>query len=343
MTFPSALPRSRRPAVDEVPALRWGIVGTGWISTKFATALRASTTQDVYAVASRSQATADAFAARVGATKAYGSSDALHADPNVDVVYIGTPHPNHAADALAAIAAGKHVLIEKPLGLNAAQARAVAAAAQRAGVFCAEALWTLFLPKFDVLRQLLDDGVLGDIMAVQADQGEWFDEGHRILDPQLAGGSMLDLGTYPVMFATWLLGQPIEVAAVGTRAPSGVMGSTSMALRYASGAQAALQTSLLAEIPNVAAIAGTSAMVQMDRKFYQPGAFTVLDRASGRTLRYDEDPIEHAALFHEALEVARCVGEGRTETPLRTMADTIEFLEVMDAVRRQTGDRFVME
>lgn len=338
-----SLPTSRRLGPDDVPQLGWGILGTGWIAERFCTALRASTTQRIAAVASRSQQRAEEFGAAMGAERSHGSLDAMLADPAVDVVYVATPHPNHHAGALRVVAAGKHVLVEKPMALNAQQAREVAAAAQAAGVFCAEALWTLFLPKFDVVRQLVTSGDLGEILGVQADQGEWFDAGHRILDPELAGGAMLDLGTYPVMFATWLLGQPDEVRAVGARASSGVMGSVSMSLRYPSGAQAALQTSCLVELPNVGCISGTRGMVQFDRKFYQPGGFTYLDRASGTTLRYDEEAIEHAGLFHEALEVARCIGEGRTQTPLRPLGDTISYLDVMDEVRDQIGDRFVME
>lgn len=328
---------------DEVPSLGWGIMGTGWIADKFCAALRDSTTQRISAVVSRSQSRADAFATAVGAERAHGDVEQMLADPTVDVVYIATPHPNHRDDALRVIAAGKHVLIEKPMGINAQQAREVAAAAREAGVFCAEALWTLFLPKFDVVRQLVQAGVLGEIIAIQADQGEWFDDGHRILDPELAGGAMLDLGTYPVMFATWLLGQPDEVQAVGTRADSGVMGTVTMSLHYPTLAQASLQTSLLGELPNVGMISGTKAMLQFDRKFYQPGSFTLLDRATGRALRYEEKAIEHAGLFHEALEVARCISEGRTETPLRPLGDTISYLDVMDDVRHRIGDRFLME
>ena len=149
---------------------------------------------------------------------AHGSYEALVADPGVDVVYVATPHNFHVVHALLAIEAGKHVLVEKPVGLDADEARAIGDAAVRAGVFCMEAMWTLFLPKFDVVRQVLEEGALGRVVAAHADMGERFDEPHRIMRPELAGGPLLDLGTYAVTFATWTLGAPDTVTAVATPA-----------------------------------------------------------------------------------------------------------------------------
>jgi predicted dehydrogenase len=183
-------------ARGDAPALRWGILGTGWIAERFVHALRTSTTQQVVAVGSRTQASAERFAGAAGVLTAHGSPKALVADPGVDVVYVATPRQAHRSSALLAIAAGKHVLVEKPLGLDAAQAEEVAAAAATAGMFCMEALWTLFLPRFDVVRQVLEQGLPGDVRTVLADHGERFDPPHRILDPAMAGGSLLDLGCH---------------------------------------------------------------------------------------------------------------------------------------------------
>ena len=215
-SLPDALPAPRRPSPSSVPSLRWGVLGTGWIASRFVASLQASTTQRVVAVGSRTQASADAFAAAFSIERAFSPVDALVADPDVDVVYVATPHHLHREGALLAIEAGKHVLVEKPIGLNAAEAQEISAAAAAAGVFCMEAMWTLFLPRFDVVRQVLEAGLLGDVRTVLADHGEHFDPPHRILDPAMAGGSLLDLGTYVTTLATWALGPATRVQASGS-------------------------------------------------------------------------------------------------------------------------------
>lgn len=335
------LPTSRRPRAEEVASLRWGVLGTGWIAEQFCAALAGHTTQRIAAVGSRSAESAQRAARRLGAEHAYGSYAELVESDEVDVVYVATPHPMHMENALLAIEAGKHVLIEKPLALDATQARRIAQAAERAGVFCAEAMWTLFLPKFDVIRQLLRDGVLGEVRTVVADMGEWFAPEHRIFDPELAGGAMLDLGTYPVTLATWAFGDatPVGVAGAGTRSASGVMGQFSASLDFGQGRLASLSASIEADLPTRGTIAGTRARLDLDRWFYQPGGFTLV-RRDGSTQRYEEEPVAHQGLYHEALEVARCIGAGLTQTPIRPLCATVDTLAVMDAVRATHGDVF---
>ncbi len=204
----TVLPTPRTPDSADAPSLRWGVLGTGWIADRFVASLRRHTRQVVAAVGSRTQAAADDAAARWGAGRAHGSYEALVTDPDVDVVYVATPHHLHLPHALLAVAAGRHVLVEKPVGLDAAEARTIGAAAEAAGVFCMEAMWTLFLPRFDVVRRLLADGVLGEPTSVVCDLGEWFGPDHRIQRADLAGEPLLDLGTYPVTLATWALGVP---------------------------------------------------------------------------------------------------------------------------------------
>ena len=272
----------------------------------------------------------------MGGRRAHGSYEALVADPEVDVVYVATPHNHHLPHALLAIAAGKHVLVEKPVGLDAAEARAIGDAAAAAGVFCMEAMWTLFLPKLDVVRQVLADGWIGEPRAVVADMGEWFDADHRIMRADLAGGPLLDLGTYPVTLATWALGAPSAVAAVATPAPNGINGQLSIALGTAAGATAALQCSILADTTEAACIAGTDGRVDLGRFFYRPGPLSVHLR-SGESLHWDEPAVDHDALHFEAAEVARRVSAGETGSPWRPWADTVATLEVMDRVRAATG------
>ena len=320
----------------DAPPLRWGILGTGWIAERFAASLTASTRQQVYAVGSRSRSTASQFAGTVGARTAYGSYAELVGDPRVDVVYVATPHNYHHPHARLAIEAGKHVVVEKPLGINAVEARDLAAQAGARGVFLMEAMWTLFLPKYDVIRQLLADGALGELHTVIADVGEQFEPDHRIMWADLAGGPMLDLGTYPVMLATWVLGAPSDVVATGSPAPSGVNGQVAAALRTPSGAVASLHTTLLGQTPTTAVIAGSEGSLVIDGPFYQPGGFTAFG-PSGQRRRYDEAATSHASLYFEAAEAARQIDAGAVFSPLRTPAASIVTMEAMDAIRRAVG------
>jgi predicted dehydrogenase len=340
------LPAPRTPDPQQAPPLRWGLLGAGWIADKFVTSLRAHTTQIPYAVWAPRPLAAAAFAQAHGIPHVHSSVADLLAAPDVDVVYVAGPHHSHHELTLAAIAAGKPVVVEKPLALNAAQAREIAAAASAAGVFVMEALWSVCLPKFDVVRQVLDAGVLGRIHTVTADIGEYFDRDHRILRRDLAGGPVLDLGTYPVAFATWILGAPSEVRALAQPDPSGVLSQTAAILRYDegdhAGALALVHASLATATPTAGEISGDLGTLSLDPPFYQPGGVTLRLR-DGCAARYDEPRIAHEGLYFEAVEAARCIAAGLTQSPLRPLADSIAMLAVMDEVRRQTGDVFDME
>jgi predicted dehydrogenase len=343
-TFPRAMPTPRLPDPMAAPPLRWGVIGTGWIAERFTGALQRSTRQRVVAVGSRSVASAKDFADRVGAGLAHGSYADLVADPEVDVVYVATPHNLHHPHALLALDAGKHVLVEKPLALNAAQASEIAARASARGVFCAEALWTFFLPRYDVIRQLLDDGMLGDVRTVLADHGEWFPDTHRILRHDLAGGALLDLGTYPLAVASWVLGPPEEVHAIGQDVPGGeVHGQVSAVLRHAGGAQSAINTTVMADTPNRAVLAGTGATLDLEAPFYQPSDLVLTSAGKASTLRWTELAVGHEALYVTAVEAARRIAAGETGTPLRPLADSVATLELVDDIRRQIGVTFVEE
>ncbi|MBE7201710.1 MAG: Gfo/Idh/MocA family oxidoreductase [Parafilimonas terrae] len=342
MAFPNSLPKPRLTDQAAVPALRWGVVGPGWIAERFVAALKAHTRQEVVAVQSSEPVKARAFAERFGVARSYGGRDMM-ADPSVDVVYVSTVHTRHFPDALAAIEAGKHVLVEKPLALNADEARRLSEAARVRGVLLMEAYWADFLPKFDVIRQLLADGALGSVRTVIADHGEWFGPEHRIMRADLAGGPMLDLGTYPVALATGILGRPARVLASGEGAPSGVNGQASMLLTHPDGAQSVLHTSLLGHTPGDAIISGTGGMLTIPGRFYTPGPFTLTANDLTTKLVYDEPRTHYAQLFHQAVHLAACLGEGRTESSIRSLADSILTLEVMDEARRQLGIGFAEE
>ena len=204
--------------------LRWGIIGTGRIARIFATELAVSPDAALAAVGSRTARAAAAFAADFAGVRAHGSWTDLVGDDRVDAVYVATPHPWHAEAALLAVRAGRHVLVEKPFTMDAHQARDVVAAARAAGVFCLEAMWTRFLPHSLRIRHLVADGAIGEPVSLTADVGQWFppDPGHRLFAPALGGGALLDMGVYPVSWASMLLGRPSEVLAVSDPAFTGV-------------------------------------------------------------------------------------------------------------------------
>jgi predicted dehydrogenase len=336
VTWLDTLPASRVPDPQDAPALRWGVIGTGWIAERFVSTLQRLTTQEVVAVGSRTATSAQQFASRFGLTHAHGSYEDLVADAEVDVVYVATPHNFHRPHAALALEAGKHVLIEKPITLNAAEARELADLAAARGLFCAEALWPLFTPKFDVIRQVLDAGVLGEISTVLGSYGTWFDADHRIQRHDLAGGPLLDLGTYPLSLTGWVLGAPTEVVARGTDAPSGVNGQVSALLGYASGARGIVHTSILASTPVLLVIAGSEATLTVPDGFSLPGPFSVL-RTDGARLDHTEPLIGYDGLAYQAADVARRISAGETETPYRPLRESVATMALIDEIRRQIG------
>ncbi|EYD76897.1 GFO/IDH/MOCA family oxidoreductase [Rubellimicrobium mesophilum DSM 19309] len=286
MTFPTALPPSRVPSPMEAPALRWGILGTGWIARQFIASVQAHTRQIIAAVGSRSAGTARDFAAQHGIPRAHGSYEDLVADPGVDVVYVTTPHNLHHEHALLALNAGKPVLVEKPIALTRAQAAEMVALARSKGVFFAEALWTYFLPKFDVIEQVLESGVLGEVRSVWTEYGEYLPPSHRLFDPKLAGGPLLDLGTYPVSLITKLMGVPGRVAGLGQPDPSGVNGQLAVVMSNAAGNIGTMATSPYGFSPTQAAIIGTEATLRFGSEFNLPGPFELRSRGNDVVLRY---------------------------------------------------------
>ena len=322
------------------PSLRWGIVGPGWIAAEFARSLPAHTAQRPVAGGSRSVDRARAFAAEHGADQAVGSVDALVTHPEVDVVYVATPHSGHAEIALAAIAAGKHVLIEKPITVTAAEARTLADASRRAGVLVMEAMWSRYLPQTSVLRALVEGGDLGDVRSVAADHSQQIirPADHRMYAPELGGGALLDLGVYPAQLITMVLGAPTSVHASGSVTATGVDASAAVTATHAGGTFSQLYTSMLERTPTTATIAGTAAFVHVESMFYNPTSFTVTGAAHGSPSVRWTDPTMlrgFAALSYEATALARFVGEGRTESPVHTHAETIAVMDMLETARSQ--------
>ncbi|QDG60946.1 Gfo/Idh/MocA family protein [Pseudarthrobacter sp. NIBRBAC000502771] len=335
-----SLPVSRVPDSRDAPALRWGILGPGWIASRFTESAQAHTDQMIAAVTSRSLDRSKVFAESYGIPAAYGSYEELVADPGIDIVYVSTPHTAHHPAAVLALNAGKHVLVEKPIALNADQARDIAERAGAAGLFAAEAMWTFFLPKFDVIRQVLESGTLGTITTVVAEYGEHFEPAHRIFDPGLAGGPLLDFGTYPLALVTEVLGRPKKLHALGQQHPSGVNAQLSAVMQFAGGAQAVVNTHVHNFTPTAATIVGSAATLALDGPFNMPGGFE-LRFPNGERLRYAEPAGAHFdGLHYEAAAVARSIGAGEVQSPQRPLAASIRTLEVADEIRRQLSIEF---
>jgi predicted dehydrogenase len=332
--------------VDSGEGVRWGIVGTGGIARAFAKDLALLPDAVVGAVGSRSAEGADSFAAfledatgsRIADAHRHASYDALVSDDGVDAVYVATPHPGHAEAARLALEAGKAVLVEKPFTLNAAQAQELVDLARSKSLFLMEAMWTRFLPHIARVREILAAGTLGEIVTVTADHGQWFEKNpeHRLFAPELGGGALLDLGIYPLSFASFVLGTPERVTARSIEAFTGVDANTSVILEYAGGAHALVNTTLSAATANVAAVNGTEARIEIDRTWYVPTTFRVTSRDGEVLERYDA-PHEGHGLRHQAAEVGRCLAAGALESELLPLDETVAIMRTLDEVRSQIG------
>ena len=321
--------------------LRWGVIGTGGIAASFVRDAAGLPDTRIVAVGSRSQASADRFGDEHGVPRRHPSYQSLVEDPEIDAVYVATPHPLHAQNALAAIAAGKHVLVEKAFTMDAAEAVSVVEAARAAGVFCMEAMWTRFLPHAVHIRRLIADGAIGEVRTVTADLGMNFppDPGHRLYAPELGGGALLDLGIYPVSWVFMVLGTPTSVTAVAEPAFTGVDGQTTAVLRYPDGVHGIATCTLWARTARRAWIAGTEGIIDVDPDFYTPTSFT-LRRAGAEPERFErthELAGEGKGLRYEAAEVARCVREGLLESPAMPLDQTVDIMRTLDEIRRQSG------
>ena len=341
MTSETLIPLPRK--LDPAPSLRWCIIGPGSIAGRFVDALHEHGTQQVVAVGSRSAERAAAFATRHGVDTA-GSIDEVLDLAEVDVVYIATPHDSHRAVAELALDAGKHIVIEKPIATIAADAAAITARAREHGLFAMEAMWTRYLPQADVLRQLLDERVIGDVTYVSADFGfvAPYDPNHRLFNPALGGGALLDAGVYPVSFIASVLGPPTRVAAYGTLAATGVDDHAQLTLEYGNAVGAAT-TSLRAAVPVRAVIAGTGGRIEIEPPFIRPSALTLSTKAmwgpDPDAARWTDDTFAdpYHALHYEAEAAARFIAEGRVESPVHDHADTVAVIGALEAARRQLG------
>jgi predicted dehydrogenase len=317
-------------------AVRWGILATGNIAGVLAEDLARVPDAELVAVGSRTPEAAQAFADRYGIPRAHGSWVELAADPDVDVVYVATPHAAHHAAARLCLEAGKAVLCEKAFTLDLATAVDLVDLARDRGLFLMEAMWMRCNPGIRRFVDLVAAGHVGEVRAVHADFGlaEHLPPTHRLHAKELGGGALLDLGVYPITFAHLFLGEPAHVAAWATLTPEEVDGNTGLLFGYDGGALATLTCSLEADTPRVASVSGTEGRIELARGFFRPETL-VLYR--GETVERIDVPYEGHGYVHEIVEVHRCLALGLTESPLVPLADTLAIMRTMDRIRAQIG------
>ncbi len=325
------------PPVSDDDRPGWGILATGGIAGRFTADLRTAGLR-VAAVGSRTEDRARAFADEHGVPHAHGSWEALVADPDVDVVYVATPHPAHREAALVAIEHGKHVLIEKPFALNEAEAADVLGRAEVEGVVALEAMWTRWLPHMLEVHDVLGAGTIGEpqVLIVDHTQAISDDPAHRLNDPELGGGALLDLGVYPISFAHDLFGEPVDLEFAATWTPTGVDQRVSATLVHEREQHTVVTTASNLRGPNRASIVGTGGSIEIDPVWYRPTGDTGRAR-EGAVVRRSEPEVAGRGMQYQALEVERLLAEGRRESERLTSADTLAVMRTMDRIRAGMG------
>jgi len=323
--------------------IRWGLIGLGLISRKFAKGLAFVPDAEVYAVASRSQEKADAFGAEFGAANCYGSYEDLANDPNVDVAYIGTPNNYHLEHTLLCLKAGKHVLCEKPFAVNAKEAQVMIDCAREKNLFLMDAFWTRYFPAMVKLRELLADKVIGDVMLVTADfggRGPVVPE-KRHFNPDLAGGAMLDVGSYCLQFASMIYGkQPQDIVSQVAIGETGIDELSVVVCKYSDYEMATLTSALRLGTPHEARVMGTEGYIAIP-DFWHPSELTVARRGgASETLRF---PYEGEGFQFEAIEVGECIRAGATESAVYPLDETLAIMQTLDRIRDSWGLRYPFE
>ncbi len=320
--------------------IRWGILGTGNIAGQFARDLKVARHAELAAVASRSRENAEAFAGEHGARNAYAGYETLAADPDIDAVYVATPHVCHKRDTLMCLANGKHVLCEKPIAINAAETEEMIQAARSADRFLMEAMWMCFFPSIQKTQELIRNGEIGDVRMLRADfafQAN-LEPGGRLLDPALGGGALLDIGIYPIALAQLVFGKtPQTITSLMHAGETGVDLQSGLVMQYDTGACAVLSCSLETSMPHEAIIAGTNGTIRIPSEFYHADTIIVSRNGEDTTLSFDRRGIGY---YREAEETGRCIREGKHESQVVPHNLSRAVMHTMDHIRGQWGLRY---
>jgi predicted dehydrogenase len=324
--------------------IRWGILGCGRIAAKFADALRQVQNAELVAVGSRSKENADTFGETWQAPRRYGSYEQLANDKDVDVIYVATPHNLHAENSILCLNAGKHVLCEKPLAVNAAQGQAMIRCACANKRFLMEAMWTRFLPLMDKVRQLLAEKAVGDVRMLFADFCFRDDDRaahHRLYDLHLAGGALLDVGVYPIALSSMIFGKPSRIHSDAVIEHTGVDVQNAMILKFSMGQMAVLSSGVQAETPQEAAIVGTEGIIRLHHAWWRSNKLTLIRH--GKEEQTIEVPSQDNGFVYEIQAVHQDLCDGRLENALMPLDESLSILHTMDTIRGQWGLRYPFE
>ncbi len=316
--------------------IRWGVVGPGAIAVGFADAMQSVDDGTIVAVASRSAERADTFGDRFGVPHRYSDIEDLMADDDVDAVYVATPHSSHESDTIRSLRAGKHVLCEKPMALNASQVERMVAEARHRGLFLMEAIWSRFLPAYRSLVGVLEEGRIGDPLLVEADFGfrRDFEPEHRLFNPELGGGALLDLGIYPVQLCSLVLGAPERVVADAVLGKTGVDEQVAAVLRHPGGTMGVVKAALRVTLSCTARISGTEGWIDLPLLMHCPNSLTVNTAAGAEQI---DGSYPGNGLRFEIAEVHRCLAAGLSESPVVPWAESLALATTLDAIRAQIG------
>lgn len=323
---------------------RWGIISTGKIAHKFAQDLKHVPQAQLVAVGSRGQASADEFGAQYDIQHRHTTYEALANNPDVDIVYIGTPHALHYENSLMCLNAGKHVLCEKAFTINSKEAKEVIALARKKNLFIMDAIWTRFMPSIFELRRILHEGIIGDVQMVNCSFGfrPPYNPEERLFNPALGGGTLLDIGIYPIQLAFMIYGEkPQEIISSAYMGQTGVDERTSMIFRYDGGRFATLTTSFTNQMANDAYIYGTKGYIHLQAPFWHTPNLSLY--VTGQNPHLISKPLTGFGYAHEIMEVHACLDKNQTESQWMPLDETIAIMETMDTLRTQWGLKYPHE
>ncbi|HEY0743650.1 MAG TPA: Gfo/Idh/MocA family oxidoreductase [Chryseosolibacter sp.] len=325
--------------------IRWGILGAGKIANKFASDLRWVEDAELKAIGSQDKARGENFAKTHNIPIVYNSYEALASSTEIDVIYVATPHGFHHKHVMLCLEHGKAVLCEKAFALNSAQVNEMVELATRKKVFLMEAFWTKFIPQYETVKSMIDRGDIGEIKLIQADFGfrALPPLAQRLYDPELGGGSLLDIGIYPVFFALSLLGKPVELNAIMTSYPSGVDEQIVVNMKFANGALAVLWSTFAADTATEAMIAGTTGRIHMRNRFHNPVGHIEHVKGRDEVLPVDVKREEGFGYQFEARHVGECLRKGLTQSPVFSLQDSVLLMDTLDRIRKSAGIQYSVD
>jgi predicted dehydrogenase len=317
--------------------IRWGILGTGRIARIFATALKEVDNTEIKAIGSRHIETAKKFSSDFNIEKAYGSYEEVAKDNDIDVLYIATPHNLHYENTMMGLENNKHVLCEKPFGINGKEARQMISKAHEKNLFLMEALWSRFLPNIIKTKEIIDSGEIGKIklltsyFAFKSTQKP--EQRHFNID--LCGGSLLDIGIYNVFLSLFLLGKPKDFFATAGLSKSGIDNSSSYTFKYDDDTLAVMFSSFIAETPTIAEIHGEKGKIFLEHRWFCPGSIKITsEEGKEKIISFD---FKGNGYNYEADEVVKCIQAGKTQSDKMSWDASLELIDMLDAIRKKCG------